>query len=285
MQSKIKIIFSVRCLEYGKPGHPESPERVRSSYQYLKELGYDIIEPKAATEKDILLAHSQKLINQVKQGTFYDLDTPNIPGIFNYALLAAGGAIKAAELSLEGSIAFSLMRPPGHHAGRNQLGGFCYFNNIAIAVKKIIPKVKRAAILDIDGHHGQGTEDIFQGEPNVLYVSLHQRGIYPGTGLKSNNNCLNYPLGAGAGPDEYLAILEQALKQVKKFKPRLLAVSAGFDTYQGDPLIGLSLEIGIYEKIGQKIIKIGVPLFAVLEGGYSQSMPQCLHNFLKGLEK
>lgn len=284
MQSKIKIIYSARCLEYSEPGHPESPDRVRNSYQYLKKLGYKFIKPEPAREADILLVHNQDLVNQVKQGSFYDPDTPNIPEIFSYALLSAGAAITTATLTLSGDNTFSLMRPPGHHATRDQLGGFCYFNNMAIAVKKIINKVKRIAIVDIDCHHGQGTQDIFQGDDNVLYVSLHQRGIYPGTGLASSNNGLNYPLDANTGPKEYLTVLSEAMEQIKKFKPNLLAISVGFDTYKKDSLTGLALEIETYEKIGQILAQFKLPLFAVLEGGYSQDMPQCIHNFLKGLE-
>ncbi len=285
MLLKTKIIYSLKCLEYGESGHPESPDRVRNSCQYLKKLGYEFIKPEPASETDILLAHSSDLVNQVKENNFYDPDTPSIDGIFAFALLSAGAAIKAAELALTGEITFSLMRPPGHHVTRDQLGGFCYFNNIAIAVKKIISKIKRVAILDIDCHHGQGTQDIFQGDDNVLYVSLHQRGIYPNTGLSSGDNYLNYPLDANTEPEKYLAVLKQALIKVREFKPDLLAISAGFDTYKKDFLTGLALEIETYEKIGQIIADLDLPVFAVLEGGYSQDIPQCLHNFLKGLEK
>jgi acetoin utilization deacetylase AcuC-like enzyme len=285
MQPNIKIIYSPQCLEYGESGHPESPDRVGNSYQYLKKLGYEFIKPEPASETDILLVHSSDLVNQVKENNFYDPDTPNIDGIFAFALLSVGAAIKAVELVLNGEITLSLMRPPGHHATHDKLGGFCYFNNIAIAVKKIINKAKRIAIIDIDCHHGQGTQDIFQGDDNVLYVSLHQRGIYPGTGLSSGDNYLNYPLDVNTGPEKYLAVLRQALIKVKEFKPKLLAISTGFDTYKKDPLTGLALEIETYKKIGQTIAGLELPFFAVLEGGYSQDMPQCLHNFLKGLEK
>ncbi len=285
MSRKIKIIYSPKCLEYSGLDNPETPERIKSSYQYLKKLDYEFVEPGLATEADILLVHNQGLINQVKDNSFYDPDTPNIPGIFSYALLSAGGAVTAATLACRNKSAFSLMRPPGHHATRDKLGGFCYFNNIAVAVKKIINKIKRIAIIDIDCHHGQGTQDIFQGDNNVLYISLHQRGIYPGTGLSSNDNYVNYPLDVGTGPEEYLTIFKQAIDEVKIFKPNLLAISAGFDTYKNDPLTGLALEMETFKKIGQIIAGLGLPLFAVLEGGYSQDMPQCLYNFLKGLEK
>jgi acetoin utilization deacetylase AcuC-like enzyme len=282
---KTKIIYSPFCLEYFSPSHPEAPARIKNSWQYLQKKGCQFIKAQPAPEADLLLVHSKDLVEQVKQNKFFDADTPNIADIFQYALLSAGASIKAAQLALDNQTAFSLMRPPGHHATRSSLGGFCYFNNIAIAIKKVINIIKRIAIVDIDCHHGQGTQDIFQGQTDILYISLHQRDIYPGTGLSSTNNCLNYPLGIGAREKEYLAVLDQALEHLKKFKPNLLAISAGFDTYKNDPLAGLSLELETYKKIGQELKKFNLPIFAVLEGGYSEDLPQCIYNFLQGLEK
>jgi len=180
-----KIVFSPTCLEYKSPRHPESPGRIRSAYEFLKTKNFEFILPKACSEEDILLAHSRALLDKVKSERFFDADTPSIPGIFGYAILAAGAAILAQEICIVGADkAVSLMRPPGHHATKDSLGGFCYFNNLAIAIKKSLARVKRAAILDIDCHHGNGTEDIFKGDKSVLYVSLHQSPLYPGTGLK-----------------------------------------------------------------------------------------------------
>jgi acetoin utilization deacetylase AcuC-like enzyme len=281
----MKIIYSAKCLEYYSPGHPESPTRVEDSYQFLKDKNFEFIEPSAAQENDLLLVHSQSLIDQVKNDKFSDADTPNLKGIFDYALLSAGGALRAMEIALTGEKSFSLMRPPGHHAGRKQLGGFCYFNNLAVAVAKALEKVGKVAILDIDCHHGNGTEDIFLGKSNVLYVSLHQSPLYPGTGLRSQFNCINFPLPAGTDESFYLGTIDQALKKISDFSPKLLAISAGFDTYQKDPITSLDLAIDSYRKIGQKIATLNLPIFAVLEGGYSSDLPQCLFNFLSGLEK
>ena len=279
----MKIIFSSFCLKYHAFGHPESPERVRGCFEFLKEKNFEFIEPHPAKERDLLLVHTQRLIDEVKNEKISDLDTPNIKGIFNYALLSVGGAIKAMEIALAGEIAFSLMRPPGHHAGKDFSGGFCYFNNLAVAVARAFKKIEKVAILDLDCHHGNGTQDIFLGKSNVLYLSLHQSPLYPGTGLESYFNCLNFPLPAKTQEKEYLETLEIALRKIFEFKPNLLAISAGFDTYQKDPLTYFGLEIDSYQKIGQKIAQFKMPTFAVLEGGYSSDLPFCLHNFLKSL--
>lgn len=279
----IKIIFSPRCLEYEEAGHPESASRVKNSWQYLKERGFAFLESEPANEKDLLAVHNPKLIEKIKLGNFFDLDTPNLPNIFEYACLSAGAAIKAAELALKNKKSFSLMRPPGHHAGRAELGGFCYFNNIAIAVEKIIKKAGKIAIVDFDCHHGQGTEEIFLNRDDVLYVSLHQKGIYPGTGLKSFKNSFNFSLAANTQSLEYLAVFNQGFEQVKKFQPNLIAVSAGFDGYKEDPIGGLKLELETFREIGHELSRFNLPLFAVLEGGYSPALPRCISNFLEGL--
>lgn len=292
----MKIFFSSKCLEYLQPWHPESPERVNSSYHYLKEKGFEFLEPTPCEDKDILSVHTSKLLDEVKSGGFFDPDTPALPNIYEYAKLAVGSAINAATLCLTGERTFSLMRPPGHHATRNNLGGFCYFNNIAIASLKIKeqaeatlrgdpPRVGKIAIIDIDCHHGNGTEDILLGKKDFLYLSLHQSPLYPGTGLTSRENCINYPILANTSPEKYIYVLGEGLKHVEQFKPDLLAISAGFDTYKLDPITNLSLEKDTYREIGRMLSKLKKPLFAVLEGGYGRDMPECICQFLIGLEE
>ena len=280
----MKIFFSSKCLEYSQPWHPESPERVRATYHYLKEKGFEFIEPVPCEDEDILLAHTPELLDEVKRGGFFDPDTPALPGIFEYARLAAESAVNAATMCLKGEKTFSLMRPPGHHATRSDLGGFCYFNNIAIACLKFKER-KKIAIIDFDCHHGNGTEDIFFGKKDFLYLSLHQSPLYPGTGLVSRENCINYPLSANTSPDKYLSVLSEGLKHVEQFKPDLLAISAGFDTYKLDPITSLSLEKETYREIGRMFSALKKPLFAVLEGGYSRDIPECIYQFLTGLEE
>jgi len=284
------IVFSEKCLEYWEPGHPESPDRVCRTYKLLKKMNFHFIEAEPCDEEDLLLVHSKKFVEKIKSEVFHDPDTPNLSGIYEYARLAAGSAIKSMELALNGENAFSLMRPPGHHAGVNgrALGaptlGFCYFNNIAIACMKALQKVDRIAILDIDCHHGNGTQEIFFKNPRALFVSLHRCGVYPGTGWRSEENCLNYPFLHAVGEQEYLNTLEKALGEIEKFNPDLLAVSVGFDTYKYDPVCSLGLSVESYMGIGRSIAELGKKTFAVLEGGYGKAFPQCVLNFLSGFE-
>jgi len=277
------IFFSRKCLEYSSPGHPESPERVRITYEHLRKKGYHFEEAELCGEEEILLVHTEKHLERVKEGIFFDLDTPNLENIYYYARLSAGGALQAARKAIKGEKSFSLLRPPGHHAGKSYLGGFCYFNNIAIAVARSLEQgVGKIAIVDFDGHHGNGTEDIFLGEERVLYLSLHQYPAYPGTGRKSRKNLINFPLPSGCGEKEYLDFFLKGCSKVEEFNPSLIAVSAGFDAYKKDPLLTFNLEIETYFKIGQRIAALEKPLFAVLEGGYHQDLPFCVEKFLKG---
>ncbi|MEM2320426.1 MAG: histone deacetylase [Candidatus Bathyarchaeia archaeon] len=285
------IVFSEKCLEYWSPGHPESPERVYQTYKLLAEEGYKFAQPEPCSKEDLLLVHSNRYVETIKGGMFFDPDTPALPGIYEYAKLAAGAAIKSMEIALSGDIAFSLMRPPGHHAGADGRAlnaptlGFCYFNNIAIACKRALQRVNKVAIVDIDCHHGNGTQEIFLGESRVLFISLHRIGVYPGTGSKSVGNCLNYPFIHAVGDEEYLRVLGEALREVEKFNPNLIAISAGFDAYKYDPVCSLGLSMEAYTKMGQMIARLNRKTFAVLEGGYGRDMPRCVLNFLKGLEQ
>lgn len=278
----MKIVFSERCAEYEFPDNPESPQRVKTIYGLLKKKKTVFLEPEPAKEEDILRVHSGKMLAKVKGAEFLDSDTSNSKEMFEYALLSCGGAIKAKDLALQGKTAFSIMRPPGHHAARDSSGGFCYFNNIAVAVDKALDSVEKVAIIDIDCHHGNGTQDIFLGLEGVLYVSLHQIYLYPGSGLKSEKNCLNFPLPAGTGEKGYLDTLKKALEAVNKFSPELIAISAGFDTYKEDPLAGLKLEKETYAKISALISALNRPAFSVLEGGYSDELAGCVGNYLEG---
>ncbi|MBI3291339.1 MAG: histone deacetylase [Elusimicrobia bacterium] len=278
-----KIFSSPHAWGYVAPGHPEAPSRVQRSVQYLKSQGWPVEgDFPPATSEDLLRVHSPSLLQQVQSGQFEDPDTPVLPHIDDFARWSAGAALAALASALQGTPAFSLMRPPGHHAGRSQLGGFCYFNNLAGAVEKALAAGHRVTIVDIDVHHGNGTQDIVQGKPDLLFLSLHQVPLYPGTGLRSEGNCLNIPLSPGTTGAQYLKALEQAMKRVETFKPTLLAVSAGFDTYKEDPLANLALDLETYVAIGQRLAALGCPRFAVLEGGYSTDLPQCIERFLTG---
>ena len=261
----MKIVFSKKCLEYGS-GHIEGPERVRRAYEVLKEKNYDFLVPEPASEEDILRVHDADYVRRLKDGFVEDADTPAYEGIYEYARLSAGGAILAAEVN-----GFSLMRPPGHHAGRRgkALGvgtrGFCYLNNVAIATKHVN---KPTLILDIDGHHGNGTQEIFLGDEKVTYVGLHRYPHYPGTGYGSEANCMNFPLRADCGDEVYLKTLDEALSRVNMDQVEIIAVSAGFDAHAGD-LASLGLTRTGFREIGKRIASLNKPTFFVLEGGYS----------------
>jgi acetoin utilization deacetylase AcuC-like enzyme len=278
---RTKIIFSEKCLGYGQY-HIEGPERVRRTAEILKKLGYEFLEPEPASEDDLLRAHDSDYVWNVRKGLVEDPDTPAYDGIFELARLSAGGAILAATVG-----GFSIMRPPGHHAGRNgpALGaytrGFCYFNNIAIAVKHLD---KPTLILDIDGHHGNGTQEIFLGDKKVTYISLHRHPNYPGTGMVSEGNCLNFPLAPDCGDEVHVKTLDKALGLVNVDKFDVVAVSAGFDTHVGD-LASLGLTEKGYRDIGKRIAGLKKCTFFILEGGYqSENVGNDVHQLLKAYE-
>lgn len=281
----MKIIYSEKAVEYNIPGHPEAPFRVKKTKEFLEKTGMKFVSPNKAKEKDILSAHTEELLNLVKSENFFDADTPAFKGVYENAMLSAGAAIDASDYAMKNEFAFSLMRPPGHHAGRNSLGGFCYFNNIAVAVKKLLTSQSKVAILDIDVHHGNGTQDIFLGDEKVLFVSLHQVPHYPWTGFNSEKNCINFPLSAGTDETAYLKTLDTAIEKIKNFSPKIVGISVGFDTYHADPLANLNLKKDSYKKIAKKIGEIKAGKFAVLEGGYSQDLPELIGNFLEGIEQ
>lgn len=271
----MQLIFHPKVLDY--QGTLGNPQRLIHAHEYLKEK-YEFIEPEIKIK--IPSVHTKQLIENVKSGNFFNPDSPAYENIFDYAMLAVNGAITAQQIQ-----GFSLIEPPGHHASRDSLGGFCYFNNIAEAV---IQSKLKTLILDIDGHHGNGTQDIFEGSKDVFYISLHRSPLYPGTGLKSGSNYLNYPLDYDCGPDIYLKTLNKAISEsLKSFKPQQIAISAGFDTYQGD-LASLGLKEDSYFKIAKKINQVSqqnnARIFAVLEGGYSKQLGELIEEFVKGFD-
>jgi acetoin utilization deacetylase AcuC-like enzyme len=258
------IIYSERCLGYGN-WHIEGPQRVKKAQEILASKGYTFLTPKPACEDDLFLIHDADYIFNVKKGLVEDPDTPAYRDIFDFALLSAGAACLAAEVG-----GFSLMRPPGHHAGRcgpaldAPTRGFCYLNNIALAVKILN---KPTLILDIDGHHGNGTQEIFACDPKVTYLSLHRHPFYPGTGCLTENNYINFCLPADCGEKIYLQTFDSAIKMVNWSKYEVLAVSAGFDTHMDD-LASLGLTEQTYRRIGNRIGVLGKRTFFVFEGGY-----------------
>ncbi len=279
---KTKVVYSERCLGYGT-WHIEGPQRVKTAHDTLAQKGYEFLEPTPATEEQLLSVHDAEYLFNVKKGLVEDSDTPAYTNIYEYARISAGGALMASKIG-----GFSLTRPPGHHVGKYgaALGvytrGFCYFNNIAIAVKEL---GKCTLILDIDGHHGNGTQEVFLGEPKVSYVSVHQAHNYPGTGAFTEGNCVNFGLQADAGGKVYLETLDKALASVDVSKFEQVAVSCGFDTHLGD-LASLGLVETDYFEIGKKIAALKKPTFFVLEGGYvCEKLGLDIDSFLRGYEE
>jgi acetoin utilization deacetylase AcuC-like enzyme len=285
----MKIITDERCTGYWSPGHPERPERIRATREKLQaqtELPVAWRGPCEVEDAVILRAHAPEHLSRLQEPQDFDADTPFFPGIARYARASVGAALEALKTARSGEAAFSLMRPPGHHATRTRAMGFCYLNNIAIAVLEALETgSRRVAILDFDVHHGNGTEAILVNKPGVAFFSVHQAPCYPGTGMRPvGDNCFNYPVPPNTPRGEYREVISTALRKLSSFRPDLVAVSAGFDCYARDPLAQESLELEDFYWLGQTLRKLGIPFFSLLEGGYSEELPNLILAYLKGVE-
>ncbi|MSR42897.1 MAG: histone deacetylase [Pedosphaera sp.] len=284
----MKIITDARCTEYHQAGHPERPQRVAKTVERLKtqkEIALEWAEPLVVQDAAILRAHTIEHLHGVQIASEpFDADTPNHPKIAEHARRAVGGALHALKIAREGGQAFSLLRPPGHHATRDRSMGFCYLNSIAITVLAArAAGVKRVAVFDFDVHHGNGTEAILHKQEGCAFFSIHQFPAYPGSGQKSFDNCHNYPVAPNAPREVWRKEAEKALADLKAFKPDLLGVSAGFDAYKRDPLCQQQLETEDFQWVGESLRKLGVPFFSTLEGGYSSDLPELVLAYLKGV--
>jgi acetoin utilization deacetylase AcuC-like enzyme len=297
------VFHDASCLEYSAPSHPERPARVARSVPLLKEghPDWEWRTPEPASEAALLRAHSPDHLERIRSTTRdFDADTPVYPKIYEHALRSSGAAIEAARTALRGELAFSLMRPPGHHATRDRAMGFCYFNNVAIAALDALAlggsenvgepgsstpattkaRVERVAIWDFDAHHGNGTEAIVAHNPRIAFASIHQFPGYPGTGTKSFANVANYPLSPGTPRDHHVEVAKRALDNLIALKPDLLLVSAGFDAYARDPLLQMTLEREDFSAFGEWLRQLDIPVATILEGGYSDELPVLIDAFL-----
>jgi acetoin utilization deacetylase AcuC-like enzyme len=285
----MKIITDGRCADYSLYGHPERPARITATVERLKsqiELPLIWVTPTSVSDKQILRAHTREHLARLKIPQDFDADTPAYKNISEFARASAASALDALKAARHGENVFSLMRPPGHHALREQAMGFCYLNNMAIAVLEARETgAKRVAVFDFDVHHGNGTEDILLDQPGVALFSVHQFPAYPGTGGKNRGkNCFNYPVAPSVPRETYRATLTRALADLKNFSPSLVAVSAGFDAYVRDPLAQGTLVVEDFHWLGQSLRALGVPMFSLLEGGYSRDLPNLIFAYLNGME-
>ena len=284
----MKIVTDPRCTEYSAPGHPERPERISRTVEALKaqnKLKLAWVEPAPVTEAVLLRAHTARHLEQLQRPYDFDADTPAYEDIAAHARRSVGGALQALQSARAGEPAFSLMRPPGHHAMRERAMGFCYLNSVAIAALQArAAGCKRVAVFDFDVHHGNGTEDILLDQPGFACFSIHQHPAYPDTGEENRGrNCFNFPVRPLTPRQEYRAMLSKAFEALKEYRPDLVAVSAGFDAYQGDPLANGTLEAEDFYWLGETIRKLNIPAFGVLEGGYSAALPELVLAWLRGL--
>jgi acetoin utilization deacetylase AcuC-like enzyme len=297
-------LHHVSSLEHDTGGHPERAERILAIERELASrdwLGYERREAPPVQREVLEAVHPGRYVDAIELlcadgGGMLDLDTVASAGSFEAALHAAGGPVSAVDALLDQSEAktragaggegpgraFCALRPPGHHAERARAMGFCLFNNVAVAVRHALDShgLKRVLVLDWDVHHGNGTNDIFYATDRVLYASIHQSPLYPGTGAISENGAgagegytINLPVPAGSGHEDWLGLVQHLVVPVaREYAPGLIFVSAGFDAHRDDPLASCLLTEQTYAAMAATVRAVAAdldaPLVMVLEGGY-----------------
>jgi acetoin utilization deacetylase AcuC-like enzyme len=278
--------------EHDTGSHPENAGRLRAIEAALGEaegLELERVQAPAATREQLERVHSPAYVDAIRElseagGGMIDLDTAASAGSWEAALHAAGGAAWAARTMLGDGhrAAFCGLRPPGHHAETSQAMGFCLFNNMAVAAAEALEAgAERVLVLDWDVHHGNGTEQIFAADPRVLYISIHQWPLYPGTGPaeyegdgEGEGYTLNMPVAPGSGSDEFLALVQHVVAPVtRSYRPGLVAISAGYDAHRDDPLASCLVDTEAYADMTATMrdlaAELGAPVLICLEGGYA----------------
>ena len=307
----IRVYSHSACLskENGE-GHPERKERLESildSIQRIDDISIDLKEAPKAQNKDINLVHPQSYLEEIfemipSQGLVgvekepY-ADTLLCPDSKEAILRACGSGISASKDLMNGSSkrVFCAVRPPGHHAETSRVNGFCFLNNAAVAARYLQSNydIKKIAIIDFDVHHGNGTQEIFYNDNSVLYGSIHQHPLFPGTGLESEigaGNIFNAPIEAGTSSEEFLRVFnEKILANVDRFEPEVIIISAGFDAHKRDPLATINLNSEDYFTMTQDIVGIANRhskgrVISFLEGCYDlQALSESIQSHFKGL--
>jgi acetoin utilization deacetylase AcuC-like enzyme len=286
------LISSTRFAEHQTPpGHPERPERAEVMdviADRWRQRGGEVPAPGTATIEQLARVHAGEYVRRISETAgsvvALDPDTYTSPETYEVALIAAGAAIDAVEHVLRGphGVALALVRPPGHHAERSRAMGFCLFNNVAVAAAHARTLgAHRVAIVDYDVHHGNGTQHVFESNPNVLYASTHQFPFYPGTGAadeigvgSGGGFTVNLPLERGAVSEDYRLVFEEVvLPVVRQFKPDLVVVSAGFDAHERDPLANMRLTNEAFAAMTMELRAVAAEccdgrMVLVTEGGY-----------------
>jgi len=279
----MKVLFHRKFLEHNIDSESEGAYRLLSFMDTYE-------APKVIGEPYLNLVHSERYIEYILEACQhgdYVAEVSLNQSSYDAACLAVGMTIRASE---QGD--FAVVRPPGHHAGREKAAGFCFFNNIAIATQKLVNEGKKVFIFDIDGHHGDGTQSIFYDSNQVLYCSIHQHYAYPFTGFPDETGSgagvgfnYNFPLISGSGDKEFLAAVDKAINVSRKFNPDVVAVSAGFDAYYKDKLLGLQVTQRAFYECAFRLRRAYSNIFAVLEGGYHDDIKECVDSFIDGIHK
>jgi acetoin utilization deacetylase AcuC-like enzyme len=297
------LYYDPRFLDHvASPYHVERPDRLRAIVDRLQaeNLFNDVRQPIPARLADVRRVHRPSYLDSFRRlgEGFLDPETAVHPGTWETALLAAGGVLEAARAAAaEAAPAVALVRPPGHHAGPDHGGGFCYLNNVAIAAAERAARGGRIAILDYDAHHGNGTAEVFAADPRVLYVSTHEYGIYPGTGPaedvgegEGRGFTVNFPFGPSCGDSSFLAAQGEIIEPiVDQFGPDLILISLGIDAHYRDPLTSLALSSPGYVDLLSRAVDLARRrcsnrLAIALEGGYHlQALSEVFAGVVGGL--